>query len=166
MKCFRTTKEFANAVCQEKGQIRPKETRYLVDHNRRGLMMLRNAPKSYANVTQVVFCVDGERYAVKKFGVWVENPRPDDLAWLKQRRLREALDQLRRDVHDGLVWAPWGIEEEVQKELNRYLDSARQSCYDKDFNTRVLGKTLELMERDGRFLRLNFHGDPLNQNPA
>ena len=166
MKCFRTTKEFANAVCREKGQLRPQETRYLVDDKRKGLMMLRHAPKSYDNVTQVVFCVDGERYAVRKFGVWAESPRPDDLKWLKERRLREAIDQLRRDVHDGMVWASWELEEEVKEELNRYLESARQSCYDKDFNSRVLDKALDLMERDGQFRMLKYCGDPLNQTPA
>jgi hypothetical protein len=138
----------------------------LVDHNRRGLMLLRHAPKSYQNVAQVVFCVDGDRYAVRKFGVWVENPRPTDLEWLKERRLREALDQLRRDVPSWEVSAPWGLEQEVREELNRYLDSARRSCYDKDFNTRVLDKALGLMEREGRFISLELRGDPLNQAVA
>ncbi len=46
MKCYRTTREFVRAVCQETGQSRPKQTCYLVQDWQNAMKIQQSARAS------------------------------------------------------------------------------------------------------------------------
>jgi hypothetical protein len=166
MKGYRSTREFAAAVCKDNGQRRPKETWYLIEHELDGLVIQRTAPRSYDRVKRVFFCVNGERLVEKKFGIWVEGARAKDEEWLKQRLLRETLGKLRANVQDGLLVAPYSLDKELWKTLDGFITTAKWCCADKEFNAKVLDHTLKSMEHDGCFRTLELLGDPLKQAVA
>jgi hypothetical protein len=166
MKCFRTPKEFAQAVCLEKGKLRPRNTHYLVQDLQQHVTSQKKAPKSYRGLKQVIFSVDGERFATRRFGVWVDEADWSDEEWLKQRQLRQAVEGLRqRDLSTPFLMAPRSVDPAVETELNKYLNTARWNLYE-EFNRKVIEEARRLMEKDGCFYNLNHQGDPLNQAVA
>jgi hypothetical protein len=165
MKCYRTTREFVRAVCQETGQSRPKQTYYLVQDWELKTRIQQKAPNSYHGLKQVVFCVDG-RYVTRRFGLWVESASGWDEAWLRERQLREAVERLRKqDLSCPFLWASRNVDPEVERELNRYLDEARRSLYE-EFNRNVIDEVVRLLKEDCCFDTLERRGDLLNQAVA
>ena len=68
MRCFRTTRQFARQFCQERGRYQPRSTWYLVEYQSGQYERLLHAPRSYAHVTKVVFCVDEEGFVERIHG--------------------------------------------------------------------------------------------------
>ena len=165
MKCSRSARAFARKVCREKGQSCPKSTAYLVQNREQQFMVQKNAPRSYRKLKQVVFCVDGDRFATRRFGVWVEEADSRDEAWLMQRQLRKAFDDLQRTEWPYIMTALSGVDPEVKSKLDSYLSTARQSLF-AEFNRKVFEETKRLMEQDGCFATLDSRGDPLDQAAA
>ena len=162
--CFRTPQEFAKAVCRENNQTRAKATSYFLTDRKGRVRMETKAPKSYRGLTKAVFCV-GHRFATKKFGVWVEEADSRDEAWLMQRQMRKALDDLLQTKWPYCLRAPDNVETEVEQKLNLYLQTATLTAYD-EFYRNVLEETKRLMEQDGCFSILDSRGDLLNEVAA
>jgi hypothetical protein len=166
MKYFRTTKEFARAVCAEKGQVRPEKTWYLVEHEDHGVKIENNAPRSYRNLKRVLFCVDGERFAERTFGIWVESPDSNDKRWLMERQLLYAVDVLAHaDLTVPFLEPSRNVDVEIQYKLNDYLNAARSNLYE-GFNVEVIAEATRLMKKDRCFAMLECCGDPLSCDAA
>ena len=163
MKCFRSVRQFVAAVCREKGQWCPKSTHYLVRDVENVVRVEKSAPRSYRKLKEVMFCVDGDRFVTRRFGVWVEAAHRWDERWLMERQLQEAVDWLQKNR--CIYEAPRFVEPEVEQKLNEYLDTARQRLYE-SYCTGVIEETLRLMEKDGCFSTLRNRGDLLQQAVA
>jgi hypothetical protein len=124
------------------------------------------APKSYRNLKQVMFTVDGDRFVTRRFGLWVESANYYDEEWLKQRQLREAFNTLRQRTWSSIyVLAPTNVDTAVESTLNRYLAAAREHLRD-EYHSKVLDEALRLMKKNGCFSTLDSRGDLLNQAAA
>lgn len=165
MKCYRSTRDFARAVCRENGQSRPMQTYYILQDWQRAARIVEKAPNSYHGVREAIFCVDG-RCVTRRFGLWVESASEWDMDWLRERQLREAFDRLRTaDLRSPFLVASRNVDPEVERKLNEYLNTARWNLYE-EFNRKVLDETQRLMEKDGCFSTLKYRGDLLNQAVA
>ena len=160
MKWYKTPNEFARKVRQEEQQDSPKETWFLVEDDR-GNLWIRKTPPTRQDLKRVLVCVDRKHFLERVYGVWVEHPSDEDKELLKQRRLRQAFDNLRQNPPRGRFRAG-DVEEDVQKELNYYLDEARDKCSDEMFNAKVLDEALARMQ-GWRLRRLETEGDPLEK---
>ena len=164
MKAYRTTKEFARAMCRENGRARPKETYYIVEDWQHAVRTERKAPNSYHGLKRVLFFADG-RYVTRRFGLWVESASDWDATWLMQRQLYEAVERLRDKDLRYFLQASRNVEPEVEEKLNRYLCDARSKLYE-EFNRKVIEETKRLMEEEGCFGTLRYRGNLLAQPAA
>ena len=165
MKAYRTTREFARAVCRDNGKFRPTHTYYIVEDWQHSVRTQPKAPNSYHGLKRVMFAADG-RYVTRRFGLWVEQAEESDTTWLMQRQLRDAVDRLwDKDLQWPVLEGSRNVDPEVKKKLNRYLDDARWDLY-REFNTAVIEAVTLRMEKDGCFAALAARGDLLEQPAA
>ena len=94
---FHSPQAFAKHVCKDKGLKYPRTTCYLVEDKDGNLSVLSSAPKSYRKLHRVTFCVDGERVAIRLYGLWVEAPSFHDELLVMKHQLRKTLDHLREE---------------------------------------------------------------------
>jgi hypothetical protein len=162
MKCYRTTREFVRAVCRETRQGRPRQTYYLVQDWQNVTRITPKAPNSYHGLKQVSFCADG-RFVTRRFGLWVESADGQEMAWLRQRQLREAASRLRNgNLKCPFLQSSRNVDPEVENKLNQYLDKARRNLYE-EFNRKVIDEATRLMTADRCFAALDCRGDLLSQ---
>ncbi len=160
MKFFRSVREFAAAVCREKGQWRPRDTYYIVKDRVGVVRVEKKAPRSYRRLREVAFCVDGDRFVTRKYGVWVESASEWEEEVLQDRQLHEAVDRLhKKDLRCAFLRAPRNLDRRVEFGLNQYLNEARLSLYE-EFNRKVIEVVKEKVEEDWYFTLKN-RGDLL-----
>ena len=77
----------------------------------------------------MIFCVDWNRFATRKFGVWVEAVDEWDEGWLVQRQLRQALDGLRKkDLSCPFLTASRNVDSEVERSSTITWTSRGGTC--------------------------------------
>ena len=160
MPIYKSTKAFANAVCKDKYQSSPQVTCYLITHNYNGTSVQKEAPKSYRNLNRVVFCVDNERFATRRFGMWVENPTAAENQVLLQRQLLATVKRLRANLPVwNLVEAPKTLDREAWRILNLALVKARLILWH-EVNTKILDEAVRLLNHGGHIGHGEECGEP------
>ena len=164
MKAYRTTKEFARAMCRENGRARPKETYYIVEDWQHAVRTERKAPNSYHGLKRVLFFADG-RYVTRRFGLWVESGQRlgRDLAHAAAalRGGREAAGQGPAVLPASLPQRRAGGRGEAEPlPLRREVETVR------GVQRKVIEETKGLMEEEGCFGTLRYRGNLLAQPAA
>ena len=149
-------------MCRKTKQGRPGRTYYLVQDWQNVTRIAPKAPNSYHGLKQVSFCADG-RFVTRRFGLWVESADRWDMAWLRQRQLREAASRLRKkNLKCSFLWSSRNVDPEVEEKLNEYLNKARWNLSE-EFNRKVSDEATRLMTADRCFAALDCRGDLLSQ---
>jgi hypothetical protein len=165
MRCFRSTREYVNWFCRDKGRYGPKSTWYWVEYDDGRYQRLSHAPRSYAHVNKAVFCVDEEGFVERIYGRWIECPGAVGRKWLLALELRRVFQEVvDTKGHYDVLHAPINVAAEVHARIKPYLTAAKNK-FRQEYNTRVLKAAEEEMVKAGEFALLDAYGDSLDKPP-
>jgi hypothetical protein len=165
MRCFTSTREYVKWFCKEKGRFGPRSTWYWVQYDDGRSERLMHAPKHYAHVKEVMFCVDDEGVVERIYGRWVERAGSVGRRWLLALELRRALQGMTSTAsHYDALYGPINVAAEVHARMEPYLSAARRR-FRQEHNMKVLKAAEEEMVKAGEFFFLDKFGDSLDKPP-
>lgn len=164
MRCFKSTREYVNWFCRDKGCYGPKSTWYLVEYDDGRHERLLHPPKSYVHVRKVVFCVDDEGFVERVYRRWVERPRSVGRQWLLALELRRVLHAMTVATNwSDVLSPPMNVAAEVRARIEPYLSAARETV--RAEQKKVLEAAHQEMVKAGEFALLDVYGDSLDKPP-
>ncbi len=160
MRCYKTTRAFAQQVCKATNQTKPDTTCYITEHESGHTTVTSHPPRQYRGVKRTVFCVNGDRCVERRYGVWVETPGHYDDTPLFQRAVFFAVQSLYHNRGDlKRLATPDHLDRKLRRFVDRYIERA-QAKHRRDYNRKVISEAIDLMKNDNVFQLLKDWNDP------